>query len=45
MLPKILIIKGYDKISTESNLRLEYEDINKFLEGIFEGNKTELERN
>jgi hypothetical protein len=31
MLAKILIVKGFDKPGPEKNLRLEYEDINKFL--------------
>lgn len=44
-LPKILINQGFDKPSYENNLRLEFEDINRFVNALFEGDKSEIERN
>ena len=42
-LPKALIIKG-EKTTIEMNIRLDFQDINRFIENIFE-EKLELERN
>ena len=35
-LPKVLIAKGYEKPHTDMNLRLDFKDINKFLEILFD---------